>query len=347
MVPAGRDGRSGAAAAPGVVLRIGEVERVRIFVARVPYFSIVTMLADSCAGIRRGLPEQWRDRVRASTGLRGLWAISPIGADPRRGWSPDCLTPFTPNTDITVAESLDLLRSTSRGDIQANLVTEFGERPPLAWWPAMKQPKEWVAACSDAIQTVATETAQLWQQALPLVERDTERAGAAMVRGGKAGLLSTLNSRITYTHETTGEDTLRFTHPVAGDYDLNGRDLVLVPMVTGDRMLLSHFDHPDCVWIGYPVPGLGPLWNGQDARPAARSGLAALLGPRLASILLYIDRPATMTAVAQATNCHPNQATANCKRLVDAGLLQRHRHGRRVYVSRSERGEALLHLYDD
>jgi hypothetical protein len=323
-----------------VVLRLGDVGRLRVFVARVQYFSIMTMLADSCAGVRRGLPERWRARISASIGSRGSWAISPIGAPPSPGWSPDCLTPFTPSTDITLVETLELLRSAERRDVQANLVGEFGETPPSAWQSAMNHPRKWIAACGDAIQAASLETAPLWQHARPLLERETERAGVAMVKGGTAGLLATLNSRITYT-----DDSLRFTHPVPGDYDLKGRELVLVPMVAGDRMLLSHFDDPERVWIGYPVPGLGPLWNQQPPEPADSAGVAALLGPILASILVYLDRPATMTAIARATNCHPNRATASCQRLAAAGLLHRHRYGRRVYMSRSERGEALLHLY--
>ena len=94
-------------------------------------------------------------------------------------------------------------------------------------------------------------------------------------------MLTSLNSRISY------REHVAVLHAVGGAYDLAGRDLVLVPLVAGDSMLMANFEHVDRVWVGYPLPGLGQIWGraaGKKGRPQLTDPVVNLLGGACATI---------------------------------------------------------------
>lgn len=323
-----------------VTLRLAELDGVRIVVSKVQYLSVMGMLADAVAGIQRGLPSVVRQRVARAVTPDGHRALRPIGAGNSVGWAPDCLIPFSPDTDVTLDSALEALRGADPRDVRSNLVAEFGESPPPPWRAAMDHARPWILSCGDAVASAAEATLPLWRQAQHLLDREVERIGVAIVRGGTRALLANLNSRITYQ-----DNTLRFSHAVAGTYDLAGRELVLVPLVAGDQMVVTNFEDRDRVWLAYPMPGLGNLWSPDTGRPSAPDSVANLLGIVCTQILIYLARPATMGELVTVTGCHPNKVTLSCDRLVAAGLVQRHRHGRNIRVNRTELGTQLLELY--
>ena len=51
-----------------------------------------------------------------------------------------------------------------------------------------------------------------------------------------------------------------------------------------------------------------------------------------------------MGRLATLLDCSPANATHHCRQLTDAGLLERHRQGRNVWIGRSERGDAVVEL---
>lgn len=323
-----------------VTLHLGNIERVRVSVARAEYLSVLAMAADAVAGISRGLPSPWCHRIAGALTEQGHRAIRPVGAAPSRGWVPDCLLPLAHAVDARFDGVLDVVRSADSDAVTANLEAEFGAAPPPAWRPATDNPRGWITACSDALTAAAVATRPLWRRARPLLDREIERVGVAAVRGGVPGLFATLNSRITLTG-----DSMVFSHPVSGTYDLAGRYLVLVPLVAGDRMLMTHFDDPHQAWIGYPVTGAGQLWQGAPDR-ACTDELAELLGPARAAIFRLTQHQCTMGALAAATGYQPATITFHCDRLQRAGLVEKHRQGRKVRVAHTELGTRLATAYE-
>jgi DNA-binding MarR family transcriptional regulator len=97
------------------------------------------------------------------------------------------------------------------------------------------------------------------------------------------------------------------------------------------------------VWIGYPLPGVGRLWDDAPQRPAA-DRLAVVLGSLRATILRSAGRPLTMSELAAVLCCSPANATHHCRPLVEAGLLERRRHGKNVLIIRTETGDAFTDL---
>src|SRR6478609_1097153 len=79
---------------------------------------------------------------------------------------------------------------------------------------------------------------------------------------------------------------LSFDDPQPVDVTLARSRLILVPMLAGPRMLISGFDDPRFVTIGYPIPG---FFRGSEA--PSGSFLEGLLGKVRATLMLCVGRP--------------------------------------------------------
>ena len=316
---------------------MGDPTRIQLSVAPVGYLSVLGLLLDVVAGINRGTPGDWSSIIKREVTESGRGAVRPIG-DPGVGIVPDCVIPPAMLQDPEFAVTQERIRATDVDGVADDLAAEFGATVSTVWRDAFDDPTRWIEAFSGVVGDVGQATARLLAQAQPLIDREMERAGLASVRGGIPAFLGSLNSRIRFRG-----DRLEFDHESPGTYDLAGRRLVVVPIVSGDRMLMSHLNGPDLVWIAYPVPGLGSI--GRAMAPARTDKLAALLGPPRALVLRRLDVPQTMGQLAAAVACTATRLSDYCGRLEDAGLIQRVRTGRTVRVSRTNLGEQLIGLY--
>ncbi|MBB4919867.1 ArsR/SmtB family transcription factor [Streptosporangium saharense] len=302
-----------------------------------PNLTALAVIADALAGRRRGLPERWRRAVQESVGPRAREAVRPLGA-PGYSVVPDSVVPQTPIEGFSVTSQAELLRAVPEEQLTADLEQVFGGGVPEHWRPAADRPKRWFAGYAAALEDVWDVTGPLWERASSLLDREVERVGTAVVRGGLDVLLSSLSERIQY-----GEDGLLIADLEPSRYDLGDRKMILVPMLAGRDAVIVKLDHPEVVWIAYPVPGAETLWRERD--PRAADELAALIGPVRAALLHTLDRPATMSALASGAGMVPSAITYHCERLVAAGLVSRERRGREVWIVRTRRGEELLDLF--
>ena len=328
-----------AAVQQAVTLDLGDLDQVRLSVATAEYLSVMAMTVDVIGNWQRGLPAAWQQQVAEAVGRTGREAVLPV-AEPAVAIVPGCVLPSRPVWTAGVGGFVDEIRSADPSEVQESIAAEFGDTAPPAWQNAARQPGRWITAYSDATEAVGGKVVSLLKRARPLIDREAERAGLATVRDTLPTFLSNLNSRIGFD-----DGMLTFSHPSPGHYELGDRTLVLVPMVSGDRMLLTNFEEPDTVWIAYPVPGLGDIWSAADPPPAA-DALASLLGGSIRSVILRrLTSPMTMGALASILDCLPATATFHCDRLERAGLITRTRRGRTIRVSRTTIGESLLDLY--
>ncbi|MEV8638701.1 winged helix-turn-helix domain-containing protein [Streptosporangium sp. NPDC051023] len=310
----------------------------RVSVSISPNVTALAVIADALAGRRRGLPEPLRRRVREAVSPQGREVVRPLGA-PGYSVVPDSVIPQTPIGDFSVKSQIDLLREVPEERLIADLEQAFGgQRVPEHWRSAAERPKRWLTGYAAALGDVWGATGPLWQQARPLLDREIERIGTAVVRGGLDVLLSSLSERIRY-----GEDGLLIADLEPSRYDLGDRRMVLVPMLAGRDAVIVNLDHPDVVWIAYPVPGADALWRGPDRRAADE--LSALVGPVRAGLLHALGQPTTMSALAAGAGMVPSAITYHCERLVASGLVSRERRGREVWIIRTRRGEELLDLF--
>ncbi|WP_131815531.1 winged helix-turn-helix domain-containing protein [Thermostaphylospora chromogena] len=300
---------------------------------------VLAVLADAIAGRRRGLPERWRRAVQDGMPVSGWEAVRPIGV-PSHSVTPDVVVPLSPIGDISVEFHVERLRDMAPDILREDLYRSFGgERIPQHWHDAINHPRRWLDGYAAAVDHVWSTMEPLWRRARAAFDREVERVGTAVVRGGLDVLLNTLSDRIVYS-----EGTLRISDIQPSAYDLGERDLVLVPTIAGRDAIITNLDNPSVVWVAYPLPGIESFWSRLEEGRRSDE-LAAMLGEVRANLLAALDRPLTMSRLAEQAGTVPSAITYHCERLAAAGLVVRERRGREVWVSRTRRGDDLLELF--
>ncbi|WP_330262101.1 winged helix-turn-helix domain-containing protein [Streptomyces griseorubiginosus] len=242
--------------------------------------------------------------------------------------------------DGDAAAQFTQLADLSPDTLLDELETEFDGAVPPQWRLVVERPQQWIHAYARLLQCVWQEFHPIWKNAEGLIRRETERVGAALVQGCAEAILQGLSERFRLV-----DGSLRLPDPQGETYALDGRRLVLVPVVSGPGASMFALDRPDLVWIGYPMPGIGRLWDTPATATASKKDpLSLVVGQLRAAILRVTAHSLTMGELAVLLNCSPANATHHCSHLVDAGLLERHREGRHVRISRTERGEAVVGL---
>ncbi|MER6838425.1 ArsR/SmtB family transcription factor [Streptomyces cellulosae] len=321
-------------------LHLGTLDDARVSVAYHQGATVLSLIADVFGGRSHGVPSQWRRMVRDAVPAGTGQVLRPL-FDPEYSVIPDCVTPTAsmPRGDVLV--QCQQLHDLSATDLLAELETEFSTVVPPQWRPVVDRPTQWIRVYAQVIQAVWQAFMPVWERARPLLERETERVGSAVVRGCTDTVLSGLSSR----SRLTG-DRLLLPDPQNDTYALDGRRIVLVPVVSGPRTCMFALDRTDLVWIGYPLPGVGRLWDADvGPRPdPARDALTLVVGDVRARVLRAVGTPATMGDVAARVGCSPANLTHHCVRLEQSGLIVRRREGQYVRLVRTPRGHALVDL---
>ncbi|GAA4975419.1 ArsR/SmtB family transcription factor [Streptomyces hyderabadensis] len=321
-------------------LHLGKLDDVRVSVADHQGATVLSLVADVFGGRGHGVPVQWRQLVLDAVPAAAGRVLRPL-FDPGYSVIPDCVTPTASMPRGDVLTQCEQLRDLSADVLLAELETEFGGAVPAQWRPVVDRPAQWIRAYAQVVQAVWRAFVPVWERARPLLERETERVGSAVVRGCADTVLSGLSSRSRLT-----DDLLLLPDPQSDTYTLDGRRVVLVPVVSGPGTCMFALDRTDLVWIGYPLPGLGRLWDA-DAGPRPDPDgdtLALVVGDVRARVLRAVAAPATMGDVAVRVGCSPANLTHHCARLEQSGLIVRRREGQYVRLGRTPRGDALVDL---
>ena len=322
-------------------LHIGRLEDATVRVSLDPYLSVLALTTDALGGRRRGAPESWRRRIRSAVSPAQAQAVWPLVA-PGHSVTPDSVSPLNPILETSVDEQVERLRGLPPDDLLADLAGVFGSTGlPAHWRTVARQPRQWLRAYAAATAQVWAAMKPVWREARPLLDREVARVGVAAMRGRLDVVLGGIHPSGRFEN-----GVLKIRDPEPARFDLAGRPLVLVPMVSGGDALICSLDRPDVVWLGYPVPGAGRLFHG---RPPLEGGntLELVLGPVRAQVLGAVSQPITMGELAALTRLTPSAITYHCERLAAAGLIRRERHGREVRVSLTPRAERLGELFDE
>ncbi|QKW05123.1 helix-turn-helix transcriptional regulator [Streptomyces sp. NA04227] len=319
-------------------LGLGPLDRLRLSVAAHQGATLLSIVADALGGRAQGLPEHWRRLVRRTAPPGADAVLAPL-FDPAYSVIPDCLTPTALMPDGDVPGQCAHLAELAPDILLGELEAEFPDFVPPQWQPVVDRPGQWLRSYAQVLERVWEEFAPVWRRAAPLLGRETERVGVAAVTGNVDVLLGSVSPRFRYAQER-----LLLPDQQAAGFALDDRRLLLVPIVSGPGASMFALDRPDLVWIGYPVPGIGHLWEDGDRVPPGTDALQLLLGPRRAEVLRGCGQPLAMGDLATRIGCSPGTLTYHCAQLEQAGLLRRERRGQQVMLSRTDRGDALLDL---
>ena len=119
--------------------------------------------------------------------------------------------------------------------------------------------------------------------------------------------------------------------------------VVLMPLLAGERRQVLVRRGEVMETIIYPLRSLPEVAH----REPPDGALEALLGAPRAAILRALGCPISIGRLAETLRSVPSAATHHVSALEAAGLVTRDRTGRHVLVRRTERGEALLALYEE
>lgn len=311
----------------------------RIRVAKSPFATVMSVVADLYGGRAHGVPAQWR-RMAAVPGMDARSVLAPLFAA-ETPMFPDCLSPVTMTGERCLEEELQEIEAVPGEVLLAQLDTIFRGRLPKPWQPAAAAPTRWLRDYTEVLRRTWSGFAPVWRGATVLFDREVERVGAAtVITPCVSGLVTRLGARYRFRQDCL---YLYDRHPV--QRELGRRTLVLVPLVSGITASLFDIDGSDIAWIGYPLPGVGNLHHVAVSPEApAKDKLDLVVGRIRAKVLRSLDVPATMTSLARSIGCSPPNATYHCQRLEAAGLLRRDRRGMAVYVHRTPAAEQLMDL---
>lgn len=318
-------------------LRIGRPVELRV--ALDPYLSALALGVDAL-GPHRGAPAEWRQRILGSLRPRSALTMSPLTA---AGGSvvPSSVKPLNPIAETPISDQMERLRAIPGDQLLEDLEAVFPPGGlPAHWRYVADRPADWLHGYADTMGEVWRAVEPLWKRARPLLDREIERIGIASVRGELGTVLGGL-------HPTTTFDggTLRISDPEPARFDLGGRPLVLVPMLSDSQTLICAFDDPEAVWIGYPLPTAGRLTRGREDAAVETGSLDFMIGPVRTALLRAVARPLTMGELAGLTRLAPSAMTYHCERLVRSGLIRRERYGREIRVSQTARGRRLVEIF--
>ncbi|TQF01190.1 winged helix-turn-helix transcriptional regulator [Kitasatospora acidiphila] len=178
--------------------------------------------------------------------------------------------------------------------------------------------------------------APYWPRMLTLLRGDVLHRARLLAEGGAQRLLDSLDPGVSWEH-----DTLQVPHRYcAGEQELGGRGLLLVPTVFGGSKVYSITSPRWQPTLRYPPRGVATLW--EQAPAAAPEALAAVVGRSRALLLTELHAPASTTDLARRTGITPGGVSQHLTTLRAAGLVTAHRVGRFVLYARTGAAEALL-----
>ncbi|MFI6873265.1 ArsR/SmtB family transcription factor [Streptomyces sp. NPDC050400] len=253
-------------------------------------------------------------------------------------WNADFLTPTPAGLrEDDLDEGLGRIGAVSSDAVRADLaVSSPGPLPgPLAHADDLAE------RVADLLGWVWRETVRPeWARRRRVIEADVVARTRELTRGGWAVAFAGMRP----TMRWLGEGLLRIN---AHDYpprDVSGARLLFVPVTLKEGWVSWHTDgngESDGTGDRYAVvyPCAGAL---ADTGRATPDGLAALVGPARAHVLVRLEQPLSTTQLVALTGQGLGSVGRHLKVLLDARLVGRRRAGRSVLYFRTPAGDALV-----
>jgi hypothetical protein len=256
---------------------------------------------------------------------------------PRKAYTPDFVDPPPSSPLGELEDELGQMLATPPERVRFELRRAYeGRALPPVLEPLERDPARELPALADLVRAYWERAlAPAWPRIRTLLEGDVLYRARQLADGGAIRLFADIHPEVSFA-----EDTLRIDMPYDVTADLGGRGLLFVPSAFTWPRPAASVEPPWQPFLVYPARGVGGLWEpGLSAPPEA---LAALLGPRRASVLAAVGAPRSTTELARALELSPGSVSQHLSVLRDAGLVHGHRVGRSVLYVRSEKGEALV-----
>lgn len=267
----------------------------------------------------------------ADIDLQLLDALQPVEV-----YSPDFIHP-PPTTPLAeLDDELAVMLATPAGEVREEVRAMYpGTDPPALLRPFVDEPEAALAELAALVRAYWDRAlAPHWPRLRALLEGDVLHRARRMADGGAQRLFADIHPEVRFADDALWIEK-RFDDTVA----LDGRGLLFVPSAFAWPRMTAITEPPWQPTLIYPARGVGALWDpGAEPPPEA---LAALLGPRRASVLAALDAPRSTTEIARSLGLSAASVSQHLRVLKDAGLANGHRVGRSVLYVRSPAGDSL------
>ncbi|HEY1276476.1 MAG TPA: DUF5937 family protein [Thermoleophilaceae bacterium] len=267
----------------------------------------------------------------ADIDLQLLDALQPVEV-----YSPDFIHP-PPTTPLAeLDDELAVMLATPAGEVREEVRAMYpGTDPPALLRPFVDEPEAALAELAALVRAYWDRAlAPHWPRLRALLEGDVLHRARRMADGGAQRLFADIHPEVRFADDALWIEK-RFDETVA----LDGRGLLFVPSAFAWPRMTAITEPPWQPTLIYPARGVGALWDpGAEPPPEA---LAALLGPRRASVLAALDAPRSTTEIARSLGLSAASVSQHLRVLKDAGLANGHRVGRSVLYVRSPAGDSL------
>jgi hypothetical protein len=293
---------------------------------------------------------QWPHRRWVEEAQRALYGIELPYLDalvPRRGFLPDFLTPTPLTNRMDIESDLEEVLATPDAVIRQQvrwLIPDVGETDTRRFYLA--HPREAVQCLVEDMRLYWQRTlAESWSRMLAVLDGDILYRGRVLTLDGLESLLPNLHPSISYQRHAihlgpVGHSNTPAHCPVK--VELEGRGIQFVPIifnVAGRTWKTTAEWRP---MIGYTARGVG-LYNSETR---ASLPLETTLGAGRAQVLQALVVPASTGELAHRLMITSGAVSQQLDRLKQAGLVEAHRSGKRVYYQLTRRGEELIALFE-
>jgi DNA-binding transcriptional ArsR family regulator len=326
-------------ALPGIeYIEAEDVRRSPFRVSVTPLPSLHAAVREAAGGKASGMPLAWSESIRRHLRTQDYTTLAPL-ATPGATLIPDPLVGLADPPGESLKDGIERMMATPDdlllGEIGECLAATRNE----AWREAQRDPSRWLRRYVASLLRAWKGFGPIWRQARPALGREVERIGMSAALDAQLELLDGLlvdggvQDGRWYCPCEFYEGRVRF--PEKG--------VVLMPLLAGERRQVLVVQDDVMAVICYPVRPL----RGVAGRDLPEAALETLLGAPRAAILRALGCPISIGRLAEALRSVPSAATHHVGALEAAGLVTRDRSGRHVLVRRTERGEALLALYEE
>jgi DNA-binding transcriptional ArsR family regulator len=254
---------------------------------------------------------------------------------------PDFAAPIPTDPLPTLAAEIETVRSTDPEVARADIAEYWGDDPPAPWDAFVARPREMLDRLADGMHAYWEATlAEDWPRLRAVLEGEMLGRARALALSGPTAVLEELHPSVRWR-----APVIELFKEKEFEMHLEGRPLVLIPLVFARGVLMGVSEGQRAVAIGYQARGTSALWAPTQVDDEARLDL--LLGHGRATVMRALERPATTTELARRLSYAPSTISAHLDVLARAGLVDRHRVRRSVFYGLNETGASLVALLAD
>jgi DNA-binding transcriptional ArsR family regulator len=319
-----------------VTLRFGPNDLLRCRFAISPVLETLFAIRLLSPQESPGPHQRWLDGIRPHLAGLDLRPISLL--QPRRGYTPDFLSPPPTSPLARFGDELARIAATPLPRVRAEIARSLADTPGAADSPTgrllLGDPATVLPMLTSLVCRAWESLVEpVWPQVRALLDADVSFQTRRLADGGLDRLFAELHPRLRWNGNVLtreyGDDDHR---------DLSGEGLLLVPSAFKWDQVVVIVDPPWQPTAVYPARGLGTLWQPLDS--GRHAALGRLIGKTRAALLADLDEPATTTTLAHRHALAAGTVSEHLTVLRDAGFVVGERHRHEIRYRRTPLGAA-------